>query len=74
MAAGSGFGIFIADLYDLALGLERPLRTNRTYVASSRRALAVLRAYRPADDGEAILLETVVEHFEDLLRRAGGAR
>jgi hypothetical protein len=74
MSGRSRFDLFITDLFGLYLNLERALRTNRAYVAaSSRRALAVLRAYPPDDDGEAILLETAIEHFEELLRRAGGS-
>ena len=57
-----------------ARGLDHLLPAKQARVAqSSRRALAVLRAYPPTDDGEAILIETAIEQFEDLLRRAGGA-
>ncbi len=73
MSGQPGFDLFITDLFNLYLGLERELRTDRVHVAaSSRRALAALRAYSPEDDGEAILLEIAIEEFEDLLRRAAG--
>jgi len=69
-----GFDLFIADLFDLYNRLVHVLPSNPARVVrSTRRALAVLRAYPPADDGEAILIETAIEQFEDLLRRAGGA-
>jgi len=74
MAQGRRFDIFISDLFDLYNGIERQVGTNRPCVAAvCRRSLAVLRAYPAADDGEAILLETAIEQFEELLRRAGGA-
>jgi hypothetical protein len=73
MSGRSRFDLFITDLFGLYLGLERELQTNRLHVAAScRRALAALRAYPPDDDGETILLETAIEQFEELLRRAGG--
>lgn len=73
MSGRSGFDLFITDLFGLYLGLETELRTDRLRVAAScRRALAALRAHPAEDDGEAILLETAIEQFEELLRRAGG--
>jgi hypothetical protein len=73
MASNPGFDLFITDLFLLYTRLARELAINRPHViAASRRALAVLRACFPLDDGEAILLETAIEQFGDLVRRAGG--
>ena len=74
MSDRSGFDLFITDLFNLYNGLERQLGSDPSHVVrSSRRAVAVLKACQPSDDGEAILLETAIEQFEALLRRAGGA-
>jgi hypothetical protein len=35
-------------------------------IAVSRRVVSVLRAYRPEDEGEEILIETAIEQFEAL--------
>jgi hypothetical protein len=73
MKGGQAFDIFIADFFDLFNRLVRELGGDRRHVAAScRRALAVLRAYPPLDDGEEILLEIAIEQFEDLSRKAGG--
>jgi hypothetical protein len=73
LAGSGGFDIFIADLFALYNRLTRELPGNRQFViAASRRAFAVLRAYPPQDDGEAILIEVAIEQFEDLERKAGG--
>ena len=71
MANSAAFDLFITDLFLLYNRLVRELPTHRSHVAAaSRRALAVLRAWPPDDDGEEILLETAIEQFQDLLRRA----
>ena len=68
-----GFGLFIADMLGLYDSVVRELPTSRSWaMPSSRRALAVLRAYHPPDEGDQILIETAIEQFEDVLRRAGG--
>jgi hypothetical protein len=73
MASSSGFDLFIADQFNLYNRLREELQSNRLYVAAAcRRAGSALRFYPPTDDGEAILLETAIEQFEDLLRQAGG--
>jgi len=75
MARADGFDLFIADLFNLYNGLARELATDRQHVAAaSSRALAVLRTHRPDDEGEEILIETAIEQFEDLRRKAGGTR
>ncbi len=55
------------------LRLTPKVRTNRQHViAAGQRALSVLRQYRPAEEGQAILVETAIEQTEDLVRGAGG--
>jgi hypothetical protein len=66
------FSLLIGDLFALFNRAAKHVQTDPVWVsATSRRALAVLRAYRPADDGQAILIETAIEQYEELLRKAG---
>ena len=72
MPGGDRFDLFITDLFRLYNRLAQEIGSNRQFVVgSSRRAVAVLRAYRPEDDGEAILIDTAIEEFEALARKAG---
>ncbi len=74
MAPYDRFDLFITDLFLLYTRLSKSTSHVRPYViAASRRAVAVLNAYPPEDDGEAILIETAIEQFEDLTRKAGGS-
>jgi hypothetical protein len=67
------FSLLIGDFFNLYNVAVPRLRTHRAWVAATcRRSLAVLRAYRPANEGQEILIETAIEQFEELLRRAGG--
>lgn len=71
----AGFEDFIADRIRHHDTLERllPVAGRRAYIiTSARQAIAQLRMAHPADDGEEIMLETTIELFEDLIRRAGG--
>jgi hypothetical protein len=65
------FETFISDLIRHHDALARQLPAHRSYViASARVALGQLRAARPADEGEEILLESAIELFEELIERA----
>ncbi len=68
------FESFIGGFLNLYERLTRELAANnRQFVmAAGKHALAVLRNYRPDGDGEEMLLESTVEVFEDLVRKAGG--
>jgi hypothetical protein len=50
---------------------ERPVKRLHV-IAAGKHALAILRNYKPDDEGEEILIETAIEQFEELVRRAGG--
>ena len=72
MSDDAQFSLFIGDLitlYDRAAGVvdRQPAWVART----CRRAIAVLKAYRPEDVGQEILIETAIEGYEALLKRAG---
>ncbi len=69
------FDSFIGDFLSLYERLRRELASNNRQfvIAAGKRALAVLRNYRPTGDSEEMLLESTVEIFEDLVRKAGGA-
>jgi hypothetical protein len=67
----AGFDFFIEQVFSLYNTLSQS--TSRQYVISaSRRMLQVLRHYRPEDDDEEINIETAIELFEELIRKAGG--
>lgn len=67
------FSLLISDFFNLYNGAaERVGGDPRGVAATCRRSLAVLRAYKPANDGQEILIETAIEQFEELLRKAGG--
>lgn len=73
MTGGDRFSILIGDFFALYETAVQRLGTNRIWVAATcRRSLGVLRAYQPRDEGEEILIETAIEQFEELLRKAAG--
>jgi len=68
------FSLLIGDFFDLYNAAVPRVRSHPAWVAATcRRSLAVLRNYRPANEGQEILIETAIEQFEKLLRRAGGS-
>jgi hypothetical protein len=72
VSGDAGFSLLIGDLFDLYNAAVLRRRSNPLWVAATcRRALAVLRNYHPANDGQEILIETATEQFEELLRRIG---
>ena len=74
MTGDARFSLLIGDFFDLYNVAVPRLRTNPVWVAATcRRSLAVLRTYQPANEGQAILIETAIEQFEELMRRSGGA-
>ncbi len=71
MCEPASFDLFIEQVFSLYNILSQS--TNRQYViAAARRMLRVLRNYRPADDDEEINIETAIELFEEMVRKAGG--
>ncbi len=73
MAGGGRFDLFITDLFLLYNRLAQEIGRDPPHViAASRRAVAVLRAYGPEDDGDSLLIEVAIEQFEDPARRASG--
>ncbi len=65
------FDAFLANIFDQYNVLSR--ETNRQRVLTrGRHIIRILRNYTPADDDEQINVETGVELFEELIRKAGG--
>lgn len=72
MTGGDRFSLLIGDFFALYNAAVLRLRTDPLWVAATcRRSLAILRAYKPANEGQEILMETAIEQFEELLRKVG---
>lgn len=71
MAENDRFEIFVADLIRHHDALAKLLPARRSYVIDSARiALAQLRLAQSKDEGEEILLESAIELFEELIKKA----
>ncbi len=68
MSEDERFSLLIGDFFDLYDTAVRHQRTDSAWVvATCRRSLAVLRAYKPASEGQEILIEPAIEQFLALL-------
>ncbi len=73
MTSDSKFSLIVGDLFSLYNSAVSRVATYPLWVAATcRRAFGFLRNYKPADEGQEILIETAIEKFEELLRKAGG--
>ncbi len=74
MTSDDNFSLIIGDLFSLYNAALSHVGTHPLWVAATcRRALGILRNYKPVDEGQEILIETAIENFEELLRKVGGA-
>lgn len=72
---GEGFDDFLAQFDRLRRQLRRDLRIpggREGVLRKARAALAMIRTYSPADEGEEILLEVAAEEFDAIISEASG--